>query len=104
MQDSDFRALADECLARIEAALADQAEDAELADGILKIVFADGATYLINRHMPNREIWLSSPTSGAHHFRHQGSEWRSTRGGADLRDLLDAEFSARLGRAIRIAR
>jgi frataxin len=37
-------------------------------------------SYLVNKHRPNREIWLSSPKSGAWHFsRDPEAGWISTR-------------------------
>jgi frataxin len=57
---------------------------------------------VINKHGPNREIWLSSPKSGAWHFtRADGGAWRSTRGVEELAALLAAELAAASGRAVR---
>ena len=104
MGDSDFENLADQILARLELQLADQLEDAdvELRGGILTIELADGRQYVINKHAPNRQIWLSSPVSGATHFAHDAGSgaWRSTRGDAILHDLLAAELSAATGKPV----
>jgi frataxin len=75
--------------------------DVEMTGGILQIELPDGGTYIVNKHAPNREIWLSSPKSGAWHFgSDDGDAWRSTRGAEDLIALLAGELAAASGRAI----
>ncbi|MBV8535593.1 MAG: iron donor protein CyaY, partial [Alphaproteobacteria bacterium] len=78
--------------------------DVELRGGILTLELEDGRQYVINKHTPNRQIWLSSPVSGAAHFVHdpQGGVWRSTRGDAQLHSLLAAELSALSGQAVEL--
>jgi len=78
--------------------------DAELTGGILQIELPDGGTYVVNKHGPNREIWLSSPKSGAWHFAaNEDQSWRSTRGGPEeLAGLLAAELSAAAGRPVHL--
>ena len=44
----------------IEAVLGDQA-DVDLEGGILTIELDAGGQYVINKHEPNRQIWMSSP-------------------------------------------
>ena len=89
MTDSEFIALAERTLERIEAALeaAVDASDADVDwshhDGILEIVGEDGRKVIVNRHVPNREIWLAAP-GGAFHFRAVDERWQDTRGGAEL--------------------
>ena len=89
--DALARATLDRLAERIEAALDDA--DVEFRDGVLTVELADGRTYVINRHAPNRQIWVSSPVSGAHHFDPApGGGWVSSRGGATLEALLAAEL------------
>jgi CyaY protein len=93
MTDSEFIALAERTLERIETALEDALErsDADVDwshnDGILEIVGEDGRKVIVNRHVPNREIWLAAP-SGAFHFRIDGGRWRDTRGGGELANTV----------------
>jgi frataxin len=99
--ESAFHAAADRTLAhlfeRIEDRLGDEL-DVDLQGGILTIELASGGQYVINKHAPNRQIWLSSPTSGAAHFGHEpGRGWISTRGGAALHELLAQELGAATG-------
>ncbi|HEV8389135.1 MAG TPA: iron donor protein CyaY [Dongiaceae bacterium] len=81
--------------------------DVEMTGGILQIELPDGGTYVVNKHGPNREIWLSSPKSGAWHFGAEDGEgdgkiWRSTRGAEELTALLAGELAAASGRAVRL--
>ena len=64
--DSEFIAAADRTLAAIgealDAALADSEVDLDwsLNDGILEIECDDGSKIIVNRHVPNREIWVAA--------------------------------------------
>ncbi|HEX9465364.1 MAG TPA: iron donor protein CyaY [Alphaproteobacteria bacterium] len=103
MDESTFESLAEETLAKLEARIEDSLDvDVELRGGILTIELDDGRQYVINKHMPNRQIWLSSPVSGAAHFDYEPASrtWRSTRGGALLHDLLARELTAATGEDI----
>jgi frataxin len=83
MDEPEFERQASKVLDRLMQEIEDQAMDdldVDLEGGILSIVLPEGGTYLINKHAPNREIWLSSPKSGAWHFRHEPEAgWISTR-------------------------
>jgi frataxin len=107
MENSQFERLADATLAQllsaIEAAAGDL--DAEVVNGILTIELESGGKYLLNRHAPNRELWLSSPVSGAWHFAWSEGEnaWISTRGAERLNALLGRELSEATGETIELA-
>lgn len=89
MTETEFIALADRTLARIGAALdaalasSDADVDWSLNDGILEIDCEDGGKLIVNRHVPNRELWLAA-RSGGHHFKIERGGWYDTRGGAEL--------------------
>jgi frataxin len=87
----------------VEAGLADQVE-VELQGGILTIELDDGGQYLINKHGPNRQIWLSSPRSGAWHFAWDEVQqsWVSTRAPATLDGLLSQELAAATGTGFKV--
>jgi frataxin len=105
MDQPEFERQAGKVLDRLMQEIEDQALDdldVDLEGGILTIGLADGGTYLVNKHGPNREIWLSSPKSGAWHFRHDPEAgWISTRevDGArpQLHRLLADELAAAIG-------
>lgn len=93
--ESEFIAAADRTLAAIGEALdaAIAASDADLDwslnDGILEIECADGSKLIVNRHVPNREIWVAA-RSGGFHFRASDRLWRDTRSGHELSAALAA--------------
>jgi frataxin len=96
MSDSAFETLADSLLATLEDALGDHV-DAELQGGILTVE-ADAGTWIVNKHAPTKQIWLSSPKSGAKHyaFDAKAGQWRDTRGGDELLAVLGAELGVAL--------
>ncbi|MBL8833487.1 MAG: iron donor protein CyaY [Rhodospirillales bacterium] len=101
MDDREFAAEADRTLQRLQDAV-ERALDAadpeiELRGGILTIELADGGQFVVNKHAPTRQIWVSSPVSGAAHYAwdEAAGRWRSTRGP----DLLEAKLAADLAQA-----
>ncbi|KAL0979016.1 hypothetical protein UPYG_G00179360 [Umbra pygmaea] len=102
ISESDYEKLADETL----DALADYFED--LMDGPLvgpefDVLFSSGVltvkvggnhgTYVINKQTPNKQIWLSSPTSGPKRYDWTGERWVYSHDGMGLHQLLSKEFS-----------
>jgi len=105
MDDREFNALADDALARIEAALeATGAEvDFELAPGgVLEIEFADRSKIIVNRHGVAREIWVAA-RAGGFHFRWDGAAWRDTQDSAELMEKLSSLASQQAGEQVRLA-
>ena len=96
MSDSAFESLADSLLAALEEGIGPHA-DAELQGGVLTVEGSSG-TWLVNKHAPTRQIWLSSPQSGARHyaFDEVAGQWKDTRGGPELLALLSAELGVPL--------
>jgi len=96
MSDSAFESLADSLLAALEEGIGSHA-DAELQGGVLTVEGNDG-TWLVNKHAPTRQIWLSSPQSGARHYAFDdgSGQWKDTRGGPELLALLSAELGVPL--------
>ena len=94
MSDSSFESLADSLLEALEEGLGNVA-DAELQGGVLTVE-RDGGTWVINKHAPTRQIWLSSPKSGARHYAFDEASglWRDTRGSGDLMTILAGELGA----------
>jgi frataxin len=104
MDERAFDTLADRMLQHLFTQLDAGLEDAdiELRGGILTVTLDDGGQYVINKHAPNRQIWMSSPVSGASHYEHDAAtgEWRSTRGGDPLVPRLTRELGELTGSAI----
>ena len=68
--------------------------DVDLLDGILTVTLPQGQQYVINKHGVTRQIWVSSPFTGAHHFRLKDEQWTCTRSDMRLEDLLLKERNA----------
>ena len=96
MSERSFESLANSLLEALEGALADGA-DAELQGGVLTVE-GEGGTWVVNKHAPTRQIWLSSPKSGARHYAFDAAAglWRDTRGGADFLTVLSGELGVPL--------
>ena len=61
--------------------------------GVLTLHLGTYGTYVINKQTPNKQIWLSSPTSGPKRFDFQGGVWVYRHSGETLHGLLTAELS-----------
>ncbi|MDR3438000.1 iron donor protein CyaY [Telmatospirillum sp.] len=103
LDESSFHIIAgktiDALAEAIDAELGDDL-DVEIEGEILTLDLADGGQYIVNKNAPLRQIWLSSPQSGAWHFAWDSEDecWRSTRGAPiDLTDLLADELEAVTG-------
>ena len=92
----DYVALADEALDTIlEKAdeLADERDDVEveLSSGVLTLKTPEG-TWVLNKQVPNRQLWLSSPVSGPCRYEYVEGTWTHTRDGSSLDELLEREL------------
>jgi CyaY protein len=100
--ESEFVGVTDRTLAAIgnalDAAVAES--DAEIDwtqnDGILEIECADRSKLIVNRHLPNREIWVAAKTGGFH-FAAVGGLWRDTRSGDELGSVLTRLLRSQAG-------
>lgn len=102
LTEKEYERLADETL----DALADYFEDLTdesftgmdydvvFSNGVLTVkVGSDHGTYVINKQTPNRQIWLSSPTSGPKRYDWMGERWVYAHDGMALHNLLSKELS-----------
>jgi CyaY protein len=93
MDESAFIAAADATLGRIGLALDAAVEtsnadlDWSLNDGVLNIDCGTRGKLVVNRHVPNREMWIAAK-SGGFHFRAEDGAWRDTRSGEELAAAL----------------
>ncbi|HYL87340.1 MAG TPA: iron donor protein CyaY [Burkholderiales bacterium] len=104
MEETEFAALAERALERIEAALEESGVDADVelkAGGVMEIEYADGSKMVINRHAAAREIWVAA-RSGGFHFRWDGGAWHDTREGTELFAALSKLVSAQSGQPVRL--
>lgn len=104
MNETEFAALADATLTRIEQALEASAADLDFelaAGGVLEIEFADGSKIIVNKHAVAQEVWVAA-RSGGFHFRFADGSWRDTRNGEELFAKLSRLASAQAGEAVRL--
>ena len=80
----------------------DQDYDIEYSDGVLTMKLGGNhGTYVINKQTPNRQIWLSSPTSGPKRYDFTESEcWIYRHNGVSLHKLLSDEISDVIGQSV----
>ena len=103
MSESEFLALAEATLTRIEAAL-DRLNDEDVLDvecsrsgNVLEIEFIDNGTKIIvNSQAPMREMWVAA-RSGGFHYKRVGEEWINTRDGSELFAALSSMASEQAG-------
>lgn len=62
--------------------------DVDLLEETLTITLPTHQQYVINKHGVTRQIWVSSPFTGAHHFHLSEGRWKCTRTGILIEDLL----------------
>jgi len=94
----NFDSIADETLNRLLDVIDDKLGDrfeVDMENGMLTIETDTGGQYIINKHGPNRQIWVSSPVSGASHyqFNEVTRSWVDTRSGESLTLKLSEELS-----------
>jgi CyaY protein len=100
--ESEFVVLADRVLMSIGAAHDDAADtsdadlDRSLNDIIMTIDCGEGGKVIVNRHVPNRELWVAAK-SGGFHFKDDAGVWRDTRTGEALAAVLARLLQAQSG-------
>uniref|UniRef100_A0A1B6F532 ferroxidase n=1 Tax=Cuerna arida TaxID=1464854 RepID=A0A1B6F532_9HEMI len=79
----------------IENTLELKTADVAFGDGVLTVNLGKFGTYVINRQSPNKQIWLSSPTSGPkrYDFVRSRNGWVYRHDNRTLHSLLQEEIS-----------
>lgn len=99
-----FEAAAERMLKDIEGALEDEpfGIEVERQGSILTIENENDVTFLLNKHAPLRQLWLSSPVSGASHYDYEPEtgNWVCTRGGGSLDNVLSTDLHVLTGHTI----
>jgi CyaY protein len=106
MTETEFLALADATLSRIEAALEQAAVTADLdvecsrSGNVLDIEFVEnGSKIIVNSQAPMQEIWVAA-RSGGFHYKYDGSHWINTRDGSELYAALSSMVSDQAGQML----
>ncbi|KDP84963.1 iron donor protein CyaY [Cupriavidus basilensis] len=108
MSESEFLALAQQELDRLESAVetAADAADADIeinrAGNLIELEFEDGSKIIVNSQAPMQELWVAA-RAGGFHFRHDGQRWIDTRGGGELYAALSGYVSQQAGIALTLA-
>src|SRR5215472_1956462 len=100
MQDeSAFIASTERVLRAIGEALDAAESDVDWSenDGVLTIE-CGGGRIIVNRHVPNREVWVAA-RSGGFHFAARDGAWRDTRSGEELAAVLQRLLQEQCGAA-----
>lgn len=71
-------------------------------NGVLTVQLENIGTYVINKQTPNRQLWLSSPSSGPKRFDYINHKWIYLHDFCTLDDILSNELSGILGEPVRI--
>nr|CAI5826651.1 unnamed protein product [Callosobruchus analis] len=73
--------------------------DVSYSSGVLTVNLGNFGTYVINRQSPNKQIWLSSPTSGPKRYDYvtEGDYWIYKHDKKTLHQLLESELSQIVG-------
>ncbi|KAL3976412.1 hypothetical protein ACER0C_022298 [Sarotherodon galilaeus] len=94
LADETLDALADYFEDLTDEAFTGADYDVVFSSGVLTVKLGgDHGTYVINKQTPNKQIWLSSPTSGPKRYDWTGERWVYTHDGISLHQLLSKEFS-----------
>jgi len=90
MTENEFDELFDAVKHCIEQSIDASGADIEcnLNDPVLELKFAVDSQIILNRHAPNREIWLAAK-SGSLHYAIQDGLWVSRRDGSELFGKLE---------------
>jgi len=72
INETEFHRLANNTLQTLSDALEKADETSlltlEMENSIITIELQDGRQFIISKHTPSRQLWLSSPVSGGLHF------------------------------------
>ncbi|GAB1302285.1 Frataxin, mitochondrial [Apodemus speciosus] len=101
LDETAYERLAEEtldALAEFFEDLADKPYTLEDYDGGVLTVKLGGdlGTYVINKQTPNKQIWLSSPSSGPKRYDWTGKNWVYSHDGVSLHELLARELTKAL--------
>lgn len=106
MEHSLFLQRADAIIRHLEDWLEDfdpDEVDFETADGVIKIQFAGGPTFVLNRQTATDQIWYAAGVRAWHYDLDEPSgEWRSDKDGHELFQMISKTISDQLKRTVTI--
>lgn len=100
MNESEFHKITDKLLEslleNIEDSDADACIEADIQDGVLTLELQDGQHYLVSKHVPSLQLWVSSPLSGGLHFAYSDGQWVLS-DGKKMHDTIQEEIKTLTG-------
>lgn len=73
--------------------------DPTLSDGVVKVEFEDGSTFVLSQQVPVQELWLSA-NMRAWHFRYVDEVWVERDTSEPMLPLLSKLFGDKLGLSV----
>lgn len=101
MTETQFLQHTDALFAHIEDALDAYDLDCAHTGNVLSIETNDGTQIIINRHVPNQELWLAAHSNG-YHFAYQNGQWLATRDENDFFTVLNQALNTAVDQSITI--
>ena len=108
LSDSEYRAITDAILARVEATIDRLLQDdvididAQRTGGLLELSFPGGSKIVLNTQPPLHELWLAS-RRGGYHFKFSEGRWVDTKDGKEFFARLSEEVSHHGAKALVIS-
>lgn len=104
MERSKFLRLADEAITRVEDWLEEfdpDEVDFSSADGVIKIQFANGPTFVLNRQTAADQMWYASGVRAWHYlWDEERRSWLCDKDGHELFERIGHTVSDQLGRSV----
>lgn len=104
MDRSNFLRLADEAIVRVEDWLEDfdpDEVDFSSADGVIKIQFASGPTFVLNRQTATNQMWYAAGVRAWHYDRDETKgAWLCDKDDHELFERIGTTVSEQLGRSV----
>ncbi|KAG0349735.1 Mitochondrial chaperone Frataxin [Podila minutissima] len=106
LSDDDYHTVSDAAMDRMVEYFEDIGDeheipgyDVEYQSGVMTLKLGDKGTYVVNKQPPNKQLWLSSPTSGPKRYDYdqEHETWFYNRDHHSLKYLLDTEITKALG-------
>lgn len=109
MTESEFLALADATLSRIEGELEEVTQTSDIdiecsrSGNVLEIeLIENGTKVIVNSQAPMQEMWVAA-RSGGFHYRRLNNQWINTRDGSELYASLSDMISAQAGATVTLS-
>ncbi|CAL5973621.1 Frataxin [Hexamita inflata] len=88
-----FTAIADKCLEEVTKYIDKKLPDAETKESHGVFAFkTDAGEFVLNRQVPEKQMWLSSPVSGPSHFDYVQNRFYEKNKKIGLSELLEKEI------------